>query len=198
LHEIDIISWENVLNILLDALKDDGFLVFCEREILSKGERPYGKSGYLILSNNELKKLFSSTADVEMEQIETGNLLLAAVIKKKKTQDAQKITSENIEDALKELSENTIKKIFSVYDENENKFSPRKYAFYHHQYYNAQHALKLLKAKNDLPPDFEKWNYARIMSEKDENKKYRFLISRAKICDDDIAKDCLAETKNWR
>ncbi|MDR2716532.1 MAG: AAA family ATPase [Treponema sp.] len=198
LHEIDIICWEKELNKLLDALQDDGFIVFCEKRILSKGEKPYGKSGYLVLSDNELKKLFGSTADVEIEQSEADNILVAAVIKKNKKMGVQKITSENIEEALIELTENTSKKIFSSLDgNNEDKLSPRNYAFYHQQYYNAQHALKLLKAKNELPPDFEKWNYARIMSEKDENKKYRFLNKRANNYNDDIAKDCQAEYNNW-
>jgi len=198
LHEMDVNDWEKEINKLLGILKDDGFLVFSERKILSIGERPYGKSGFLVLGDKELKKLFESM-DVNTTPGETESKLVLAVVRKKEKSDNQIITFRNIDEALNELMKNTKEKIFSVLDKEGDNISSRNYAFYCQQYLNAQYAIDLLRGKNKLPTDFEKWNFARIMSEKDEGIRYFYLQKRAdKKYNDDTAKECLAEINNWK
>jgi len=196
LHEIDITEWENEINLLLGLLKDGGLLVLSEKKVLSEGEKPYGKSGYIILSDNELKKLFNF--EYIQKASKDKDPFVTFVIKK--NQDINNITIDNILEALKELEKNTEAMLFSVLD-GKIILPSRKYAFYCQQHINAKHALKILAGKNnkfELPYDFVNWNLPLIMEIEDKEKEYWLLNKRAALYDDETAKECRKELMNRR
>ena len=167
LHEIDILHWEEQINILLAMLKGDGCLVSCERRVLTKGEEPYGSSGYLVYSAKELKKLFNSSNVQEFES-QDNDLLNTTIITK--DQNLRDVTNASIIESLEELKKNTKEKIDSCLRKDE-KLSARNYAFYCQQYFNADHAITLLKTKSQdiyssddkFPSDIADWNNPELM-----------------------------------
>jgi len=60
LHEIHPKEWLDIINPLIISLKDDGHLIFIEKNILAKGENAH-KHGFFIFNNEEIKDLFSLT-----------------------------------------------------------------------------------------------------------------------------------------
>ncbi len=60
LHEIEVTDWENTFLEIYDILEDDGYLLIFEVIILSHGEQPYGNNGFILLGENQIKRLFSS------------------------------------------------------------------------------------------------------------------------------------------
>lgn len=58
LHEIHPNEWIDVINSLINALKKDGYLIFIEKNLLSKGENAH-KHGFFVFNNEEIKDLFS-------------------------------------------------------------------------------------------------------------------------------------------
>jgi energy-coupling factor transporter ATP-binding protein EcfA2 len=188
LHEIDVAEWEDEINLLLELLKDDGLLVFSEKKYLSKGEDPYGKSGYLVFSDKELKKLFNLENIQKVS--EEDDPVVTSVIRK--NQDIRNIIANNIFEALKELEKNTEEMVFSVLNKK-IKFPSRKYAFCCQQYINARHALKLMTERNnkfEIPAYFENWNLPLILEMEDKDKRYWLLNQRVLYCDDEIAREC--------
>lgn len=152
LHEIEINEWKAELNFMLELLKDDGVLLFGERRILSLGEKPYGNSGYLVLGDEELEKLFP---DFERERIELSDAVdqvtICYAIKKKR---GKTVTVQNVRNAVAALEKNSKSKIKEIKKKILDNGEPRKkgetidargYAFYCQQYVNAQEALELLK-----------------------------------------------------
>jgi hypothetical protein len=194
LHEIDVTEWESEINLLLGLLKDGGLLVFSEKKVLSEGEKPYGKSGYLVFSENELKKLFN-TENIQKVSNDSDSVVTFVI---KKSQDTKNVTIEDIFESLKELEKNTKAVLFSVLNKKIN-LPSRKYAFYCQQHINAKHAQKLLSEKNkkfEIPPNFVNWNLTLITDIKDKDKEYWLLNQRAALYDDEIAKECRKELKN--
>ena len=154
LHEVDITEWENTLNRILQLLRDDGILVFGERMVLSQGERPYGKSGYLVLGKEELSIMFGKTnvsviiLPKESNQLNGNRVTRAsdpteccAIISPR----VIKITDVTIKEALEHLSKRSKDAVISAMDGGPVKNPPRQYAFYCQQYINAEHALELLE-----------------------------------------------------
>jgi hypothetical protein len=159
LHEMDICNWQDEINLILSLLKDDGCLFFSERAVLSKGESPYGKSGYLVLATDEVQKLFG------IQQINDGldlkkESVVACLIEKKNC--PKEIASANVENALDALIERTETDIFYAL-RNKPIQMPRHYAFLCQQYFNARHANELIKGTSmKLPDGFERMTEADI------------------------------------
>lgn len=145
LHEIGVDEWVKELSFIFSLLKQDGYLVFGEREILSIGEKPYGKSGYLVLGKEELEELFPRMEIREILLPEKKKVTVCFVVKK----PVMKIgnpTSKSVIAALKSLKNNTRDKIRNR-DKNGlgEKGNSRKYAFYCQQYMNAEEAIDLME-----------------------------------------------------
>lgn len=166
LHEIDVTEWKDTLNGILGLLDDGGILVFGERMVLSQGERPFGKSGYLVLGKNELSNLFGDKHVREIS-LPTGASEGAekAEPKKDPTECYEisfpqniKVTGKGVRRALKTLSARSLHEIKRVIDKGpvqEGEHPPRVYAFYCQQYINAEHALELLDAEAEETPESE-------------------------------------------
>lgn len=149
LHEISIEEWCQELNLMISLLNDSGILIFGERKTLSVGEKPYGKSGYLVLGEKETKTLFRKFQVEEISLLENSSggkneKTLAFTIRSEGQRPS--ISSDDVIAALKML-ENNAQQIIDDYllRENPCKIKARDYAFYCQQYMNARNALQLLK-----------------------------------------------------
>lgn len=148
LHEIGIDEWVKELKLILDLLSEDGVLLFGEREVLSVGERPYGKSGYLVLGKNELLKLFPG---FEIQEILLPNKQATAAvcfaIKRKPGIKTGYPTETSVKRALRSLKESTKEEIQKrIRNGMGPRDNSRKYAFYCQQYVNVEEALEMLKS----------------------------------------------------
>lgn len=143
LHEVDITEWAKTLNSILDLLKDDGILVFGERMVLSQGERPYGKSGYLVLNHNELTKLFGESHVIEIPYSgsDPDPTVCCAISNPRYIM----VTAGSVQDTLTSLrlrSKNMVEEFINCRVSDSK--AAREYAFYCQQYINSEHALQLL------------------------------------------------------
>lgn len=153
LHEIKINEWIHCLNSIIDALKDDGFLIIIEAKVLTKGEK-IGEEGFILLDLPEMKILFGlEDLPSSISNIQDKEKITSAVISKKIIKQVTKLSLEN---TLKALEENTLKKIISIRNENKNstEINPgqgRKNAFLSQLHINsklAQLKLKVLDSKS--------------------------------------------------
>ena len=143
LHEVSIDEWEDELNFILSLLNPDGFLIFSERKTLSMGERPYGKSGYLLLGMEEIRVLFKGLRISEII-LEDADKTVTCVIQNTRI---IRIDLERIKNALDLLYERINGIIVNtVNSNNKMKIKPRDYAFYCQQYINAKMAIQQLSA----------------------------------------------------
>ncbi len=145
LHEIGVDEWVKELKFIFDLLSKDGLLLFGEREVLSVGEKPYGKSGYLVLGKDELGELFPNSDIHEVilpEKMRTATICFAV---KKPSAKAGYPKKENVKNALFSLQRNTKSKIR---DRDKNglgeRAQSRKCAFYFQQYVNVEEAIEIL------------------------------------------------------
>lgn len=142
LHEVSIDEWKKTIELLVNSLADNGYLLFGERRVLSKGENPYGKSGYFVLERNELEKLFLSKNIEEILLNEGMNDPTICYLINKKDMHAP--STEDIIDTIVRLRnrvKNEINKSIRL------GIMDRKYAFYCQEYFNCDYAIDLLSAQ---------------------------------------------------
>lgn len=146
LHEVSVDEWDKELRFMLELLDNNGILLFGERQILSVGEKPYGKSGYLVLGKEELLKLFSKS---KIEEIllpqKLQNVSTCYTITKPETRDGYPDVK-NVKAALYTLKDSTREKIRNR-EKNGlgERGSSRKYAFYCQQYVNVEEAIEIVE-----------------------------------------------------
>lgn len=183
LHEVDVTEWADTLNDILALLKDDGLLIFGERRTLSQGERPYGKSGYLVLDRNELIRLFGDGHVGEPIKLPEGGkdpTLCCAVSDPR----SAKVTSGGVRDAIEKLGRRSKQMIESYIAQGTQGNKSREYAFYCQQYINAEHALGLLrKFEAAKPGDLKAWSCADIVNHFGGAQLILRMKERAKIQD---------------
>ena len=112
LHEVSIEKWVQTLKLIINSLNYGGYLLFGERKVLSKGEKPYGKSGYLVLEKNELKLLFStkSIEEIVLKEKKQDATICYAM----KRSSIQIPTTEEVKKALIELKSRLNKEIYRI------------------------------------------------------------------------------------
>lgn len=139
LHEVSIEKWVQTLKLIINSLNYGGYLLFGERKVLSKGEKPYGKSGYLVLEKNELKLLFStkSIEEIVLKEKKQDATICYAM----KRSSIQIPTTEEVKKALIELKSRLNKEIYRILLSEK---MDRKYAFYCQEYFNCARALDVL------------------------------------------------------
>lgn len=145
LHEISIDDWVSEINQMISMLSPDGIIVFGERTELSKGENPFGKSGYLVMNKNDLQLLFGKRNVSEMklagvDKDPTSCFIIAPV--------NGPITIKHVTDALTSLKDTTYKTIRGF---KTAKANGRSYAFYCQQYINALQALDIIRPHENVP-----------------------------------------------
>ena len=155
LHEVDILEWAEMFHNISDILKPDGVLILLEVRTLLLGEQPYGNTGYLILGDKEVSKLFSGSSIIKYGPVKgksncwvitrDGVLLV--------NKDSVKASIEQLQsnsfDLLHNLFEKRIALAHSEDPEDVKEISAREYAFWSQQYINAQFALERLAEKNN-------------------------------------------------
>lgn len=150
LHEVSINEWVRDLNFIIDLLKEDGILLFSEREVLAVGEKPYGKSGYLVMGKDELLKLFPQMEIKEISLPEKQREVTVCFEIKRSKERWKPITEADVQTALEALVRNTREKIRYRQKNGLGKNAKsREYAFYCQQYVNAQEALEILDKKEE-------------------------------------------------
>lgn len=191
LHEISIDKWVTDLNFILDLLEEEGILLFSEREILSVGEKPYGKSGYLVMGKDELLKLFPQMEIREINLPEKQREVAVCFEMKRNTERRMPVMEADVKSALEELIQNTRKKIRYRQENGLGKNAKsREYAFYCQQYVNAQEALEILEKKEengtkkeDLPRNTE------LQKEEEEKGKVDLWYNEETTMEDVIQSD---------
>lgn len=152
LHEIDIKEWYSNFDFIGKILKDTGKLLFVEVETLTHGEQPYGESGYLILYEEQLKKLFNTN---EIECINLGDEYKKSNAFLISPKQISCVTNNSILEALESLKSQTYERLKQINEIRiriahkeripENEGIMRKYAFYSQLYLNADFAIHRLK-----------------------------------------------------
>lgn len=112
-------------------MSDKSYLLFVETSTLSKGELP-NNTGYLVLGNNELQKLFCSGIEFPSIVISENQKSICLIIRKNYLNN---ISQESVFDAISELEKNAYSKLI---EERKSKIYSRKYAFLTQLYLNAK------------------------------------------------------------
>ncbi|MCM1119023.1 MAG: ATP-binding protein [bacterium] len=184
LHEIGVDEWCKELNLILSLLKENGVLVFSERKTLSVGERPFGKSGYLLLGKEEIDILFSNmeVEEIELEKDMRRNTWGFAI----RNVHGKSITDLDVEKAIERLTFHTQDIVEEYYRQEEtDSFKARDYAFYCQQYFNAREAMNILKNKS---VSHMKLQFILSLNRSSEEKR-ELLQMRAEI-DDEEGRKC--------
>lgn len=161
LHEIQIDQWYETFENIRSVLMDNGILIFLEVLSLTKGEQPYGDTGYLVLQDEQVKILFdaSDIINVRMNAKEKSNCwILTKNQVNKVTENTIQKSIENLREksyeALKIAFDEKIKFAHESEDKQKKQIAARKYAFLSQQYINAELTLSFLRdgkaTKSDL------------------------------------------------
>lgn len=156
LHEIDPKEWIKTFNIIEHSLNENGVLIFLEVLSLTNGEQPYGKSGFLLLQDPQVKILFQNALCTKYE-VDINEKTNCWIISKR---DLSNITFEKVIAAirsLEEITEHELKELdnkrISIAHNPKNidkimlNMTARKYAFLSQQYINAHFAYSRLSRK---------------------------------------------------
>ena len=140
LHEIEIDKWINIVNKIIDSIKETGFLIIIEDLLMPKGEM-IEKAGFIVLDPKSIQKLFQMKNNpllILPKDSKYNERIMCAVIPKT---NLIHINKGSLTNALKVLKENTLRKIIDVRSSNDNKENDlsngRKYAFYSQLYINT-------------------------------------------------------------
>lgn len=146
LHEIPVGDWVSNLNKIISSLNETGYLLIIEDKLLPKGER-IGEIGYLVLDIDELQVLLNlKEKPLSIVQKDNTDRILCAVIPKNQLTHINKT---NIINCMKQLEQNTFKKIEELRKEtsdNKNNITfGRISGFYSQLYINSKLAQKFMK-----------------------------------------------------
>ena len=164
LHEIEVTSWIETLHTIRNALKSDGVLIFLEVESLSLGEQPYGNTGYLVLGDQEVKKLFCDEGEIISKKMPEEKSNCWAIpwellnrVSTTSVRTCIELLLKNSKQSLKEQFENRIAFAHKENKDYEKKSLARKYAFVSQQFINSTFALELIdKRINQMRPSKKK------------------------------------------
>lgn len=154
LHEIDVNDWVETFKNIKNILMPNGILILLEVETLSLGEQPYGNTGYLILGEQEIKKLFCDNGSI-ISKKEPGEKSNCWAIPYHLLDNVSKQSVKACIEELELNSKNELELLFSQridsahvdVDPSCKKLSARKYAFLSQQFINAMFAQKRLEQK---------------------------------------------------
>lgn len=176
LHEVDVLEWVETFHNIANILKSNGVLILLEVRTLLLGEQPYGNTGYLVLGDEEVSKLFP---DVEITKCgPSKGKSNCWVIARKGVAQVSKISVKMSIDKLKNNSFEILHGLFETKLELANsndleytkEISARKYAFWSQQYINAKLALERL----DKDDGFLKKNSEDTVNQTKQSEKIIF------------------------
>ena len=171
-------EWADTLNHIFSLLREKGVLIFGERMVLSQGERPYGKSGYLVLRQKELSTLF---CDGNVEELFLGkdkrDPTVCCVIQL----NGRMVTSTHVTETIKVLRDRSWDMIQRFIEQGTDARQAREYAFYCQQYINAKHALGLLAGQLSV----KDMTLNQILNQHTGEKRCQLLRERGLIPDEE-------------
>ncbi len=132
LHEIEHTEWIDIFQTISRILKDDGYLIFAETKVLSKGEMP-NKNGFLLLGADELSVLFAHEQHFPEIRISESQKTICVPVPKVALSN---ISPETIRNAIIRLKKNSYENLKKE-RANSSFRSSRTYAFWSQQYINA-------------------------------------------------------------
>jgi SAM-dependent methyltransferase len=142
LHEIKVDEWEEILNKIIDSLKQNGCLIIIEAKTLKLGEK-IEKCGYMLLGIEEIRKLFNLSSFSSMP-IEKDKIICVSMQRSELTS----ISKHHIKTSIDLLIDNTFKKIKDIRQET-NKSGKyqrgRETAFLSQQYINAKISQEIIE-----------------------------------------------------
>ena len=140
------------------SLNPNGVLLLLEVQTLSYGEQPYGNTGYLILSNQEVQELFPS-CDIECSIKLAGEKSECWIIPRTAIEQISLQNIENCITCLSNSSKSILEKLFyskvesakqgNTVQDKTVQLAARKYAFFSQQYINAILSIDRLKKFKD-------------------------------------------------
>lgn len=152
LHEIEVTDWENTFLEIYDMLEDDGYLLIFEVIILSYGEQPYANNGFILLGENQIKKLFCS--DIESTDLKSTDKTNMFVIPKHMIKNVSKYSILTTLESLKEELYSDLKSKYidrrkrAKGKEDTSQNIIKNYGFLSQHYLNSIFAIELFQ--NDL------------------------------------------------
>lgn len=172
LHEIDIFEWLNTFRNIKRILKPDGVLILLEVRTLLLGEQPYGNTGYLVLGNEEVYRLFPKDKVVDCG-LDGGKSNCWVIT----NEGLGQVSKERIKVCISELRDNSLKLLREEFEKkmrlahsgearNAKEISARSYAFWSQQYINAELALERFTVKGYSPLHEERKGNSAGKSEK--------------------------------
>jgi energy-coupling factor transporter ATP-binding protein EcfA2 len=146
LHELPVLEWEVILNVLLNSLKPNGKIILLEDQAIPRGENAH-EHGFLILSPYEIKNLFSlNKVPNSFEHPDYKSRLTCIEIQKEEAA----VYRDLIENALRVKKSNCIKEIKKLrIKKNKSAEDGRKNAFYTQLYCNVDMAINDLLISSD-------------------------------------------------
>ena len=178
LHEIEPIKWVGVFNDIWGVLKENGYLMFVETSVLSKGESPH-KAGFLVLDEKELQVLFNQATLFPKITLKESQKSVCILIKRSAL---TKISALTVDKAINLLEEKSLEKIKSIRKNSEKKDNVRTYAFYSQLYINAKMYNDSVKEKGKGRSPREKRrqgikNYTPLVEIKQEREYIKSVLS---------------------
>lgn len=144
LHEIEATKWLEAFQNIYSIMSNDGMLVFLEVLSLTKGEQPYGNTGYLVLQDEQVKILFndSNIINLRVNPKEKSNCWVLT-----KTQVGN-VSSDTIRKSIYDLKTSSLRELRAAFehriayahgsaDDQQKQQAARRYAFLSQQYINA-------------------------------------------------------------
>lgn len=150
LHEIDIQEWSTTFQNIYNVLEPNGYLLIFEVIALLHGEQPYGDTGYILLGENEIKKLFKSD-DIKMIYLKNTDKTNMFIIKRELLRN---VSEQSIIDALHTLRENLLNTLRKEYitrkkiahsKENVSQHLIKTYGFLCQHYLNSLFAIETIQ-----------------------------------------------------
>ena len=154
LHEIDINEWEKTFSHICNILDNKGFLLIFEVITLLHGEQPYGDNGYILLGEEQIRKLFMKK-DINMIYFKENDKTRMFIIPKI---DIMRVTKESILSALKSLQESLYYELGEQYllrkriahkEEKASQQLIKNYGFLSQHYINSLFAMETFNFKEE-------------------------------------------------
>lgn len=150
LHEIDVKEWVKTFRDIYNILDYNGYLLIFEVIALLHGEQPYGDTGYILLGESEMKKLFvtDTIGTINLKNTDKTNMY---IIEKELLQN---VCEQSIIDALETLRGNLLKKLRKEYknrkkaahtEESVSQQEIKDYGFLSQHYLNSIFALEEMR-----------------------------------------------------
>lgn len=149
LHEIDVKEWEKTFSDICTILEDDGYLLIFEVVTLLHGEQPYGDNGYILLGEEQIRKLFMES-NINMVSLKDSDKTRMFIIPKTLVMF---VTENSILKALKSLKKSLFNELRLYYllrkdiAHREEKVSQKiikNYGFLSQHYLNSVFAIESL------------------------------------------------------